>query len=168
MRTCNELILNRSLSLNTKVILAVIFLCTLCICTTAAEIMDLIVLKPLQKVPSELTKLDGEDKLDEEDEVYEIDINSDGKREYIAVYRKYCGAGSCPYGLLINQGTGFKSIPIGDCSSFFVERKTTGGYFNIICGTRNSIDRLSWNSKEYVIGRKLSPAEENYIRKMNR
>jgi hypothetical protein len=89
----------------------------------------------------------------------EIDINSDGKADFVLSSRENCGAGTCNVALLVSDGNNLRNVFEGQNIAYLPDRSK--GFRDLVQGLRGpgqvnygvpgKLDLYRWNGREYVV-----------------
>ena len=79
-----------------------------------------------------------------------VDLNNDGKKEYLVGLENsyFCGSGGCTYYLLHNDGTMINTFTVSD-APFIVDSKSTKGWRNLFVSSRGKFYIVKFDGKKY-------------------
>lgn len=80
-----------------------------------------------------------------------IDLNNDGKNEYIfyILDMEFCGSGGCTFFILNNNGTRLSRITVAN-APMYVSNETSNGYRNLITFSDRNWQQLTFDGKKYT------------------
>jgi hypothetical protein len=88
-----------------------------------------------------------------------LDINSDGKKEYIVADRNDCGSAGCPVAIVGTDGSGY--MEIFEYFDFCILTTRTKGFRDILVHYKGPdftdekpAEIYKWNGREYVLAGK--------------
>lgn len=79
-----------------------------------------------------------------------VDLNDDGKKEYLVSLQNsyFCGSGGCTFYLLNNDGTMINTFTVSD-APFIVDSKSTKGWKNLFITSRGKLHIVKFDGKKY-------------------
>lgn len=88
----------------------------------------------------------------------EIDLNSDGKKEYLVGFKNsyFCGSGGCTFYLLNNDGTVITIFSISE-APFIALKSKTNGWRDLLAHSNRALRSLKYDEKTYPENPSVAP-----------
>ena len=88
----------------------------------------------------------------------EVDLNEDGKKEYLVGFKNsyFCGSGGCTFYLLNNDGTVIAMFSVSD-APFIALKSKTNGWRDLVVNSNGALRSLKFNGKTYPSNPSVAP-----------
>ncbi len=89
----------------------------------------------------------------------EVDLNGDGKKEYLVGFKNsyFCGSGGCTYYLLNNDGSVITIFSVSDAPFIAMVVLKTYGWKDLLVKSDGSLRHLKFNGKTYPENPSVAP-----------
>ncbi len=93
----------------------------------------------------------------------EVDLNGDGKKEYLVGFSSpyFCGTGGCTFMLLNNDGSLVTAFSVSE-APFIVEGSVTNGWKDLLVTSGGKLHVLKFNGKTYPSNPSVAPVFKGY------
>ena len=88
----------------------------------------------------------------------EVDLNDDGKKEYLVGFKNsyFCGSGGCTFYLLHNDGSVITIFSVSD-APFITLKSKTNGWRDLVVNSNESLRSLKFDGKTYPPNPSVAP-----------
>jgi len=88
----------------------------------------------------------------------EVDLNEDGKKEYLVGFNNsyFCGSGGCTFYLLNNDGTVITIFTVSD-APFIALKSKTNGWRDLLVNSDGALRSLKYDGKTYPANPSVAP-----------